>query len=442
MSKAKTFKGGIHPSYNKDLSSKAETRELPLPAEVIIPLSMHIGAPAKCLVKRGDLVKTGQVIGEAGGFISAPVHASISGKVKAVQPVEHPMGKRLEAVIIEGDGKDEWIELAPVENPLGADKETLLNAIKAAGIVGMGGATFPSNVKLSPPANKPIDFVILNGAECEPYLTADHRIMLEKAEYIVKGLEIAARILNVKKLFIGIEVNKPDAIKVMRKALGKKGTVVPLEVKYPQGSEKQLISAITGREVPPKNLPMEVGAVVFNVGTAYAIYDAVYNGKPLLSRIVTVTGRGVKKPGNFQVRIGTSVAEVVEFSGGYNDNARQLILGGPMMGRSVATDGVPIIKGTGGILVLPEKEMVTDSYSACIRCGRCIKACPNRLNPQLLGSMIPMGLYDRIEELGIKESVLDYCFECGSCTYVCPAGRPLVQFFQLAKVYFRTKKSK
>ncbi|MBU1240165.1 electron transport complex subunit RsxC, partial [Myxococcota bacterium] len=430
MSKAKTFKGGIHPSYNKDLSSKAETRELPLPAEVIIPLSMHIGAPAKCLVKRGDLVKTGQVIGEAGGFISAPVHASISGKVKAVQPVEHPMGKRLEAVIIEGDGKDEWIELAPVENPLGADKETLLNAIKAAGIVGMGGATFPSNVKLSPPANKPIDFVILNGAECEPYLTADHRIMLEKAEYIVKGLEIAARILNVKKLFIGIEVNKPDAIKVMRKALGKKGTVVPLEVKYPQGSEKQLISAITGREVPPKNLPMEVGAVVFNVGTAYAIYDAVYNGKPLLSRIVTVTGRGVKKPGNFQVRIGTSVAEVVEFSGGYNDNARQLILGGPMMGRSVATDGVPIIKGTGGILVLPEKEMVTDSYSACIRCGRCIKACPNRLNPQLLGSMIPMGLYDRIEELGIKESVLDDCFECGSCTYVCPAGRPLVQFFQ------------
>jgi H+/Na+-translocating ferredoxin:NAD+ oxidoreductase subunit C len=442
MSKAQTFKGGIHPAYNKDLSSSFETVTIPLPDLVTVPLAMHIGAPAKAVVKRGDLVKTGQLIAETGGFVSAAVHAPLSGKVKSIVPSEHPSGRMVESIIIESDGEDTWIELPAIKDPLDADAEVLKKAVKDAGIVGMGGATFPSHVKLSPPANKPIDFIILNGAECEPFLTADHRLMLEEPEAIVKGFEIVAKILDVKKLYIGIETNKKDAIKTMKKALGKKGKVISLKVKYPQGSEKQLISAITGREVPPKNLPMEVGAVVFNVATAYAVYDAVYNGKPLIERIVTVTGSGVVKPGNFKVRIGTSVAQVVEFSGGYKDEAAQLILGGPMMGRAVATDSLPLIKGTGGILVLSSDEVVSSHYTACIRCGKCIAACPNKLNPQLLGSLIPMGLYNIIEDEGLHETVLNDCFECGSCTYVCPANRPLVQFFQLAKLYFRTKKSK
>jgi H+/Na+-translocating ferredoxin:NAD+ oxidoreductase subunit C len=440
MSKANTFKGGIHPCYNKNLAAKKEIVDAPLPPLAVIPMSQHIGAPATPIVKRGEQVKVGQVIGEPAGFISATIHATISGKVKAVQPFEHPSGFRVNSVIIEGDGEDNWVDLEPVENPMEAEPALLIKKVKEAGIVGLGGATFPSNVKLSPPKNKKIDFVILNGAECEPYLTADHRLMLEYPEEIVKGLELAGHILEVEDLYIGIETNKPDAIKVMKKAMKGKGKVVSLDVKYPQGSEKQLISAITGRKVPPKNLPMEVGAVVFNVGTAYAIWDAIYNGRPLIERIVTVTGNGVNNPGNFKVRVGTHVAELVEFTGGYKEDAGQLILGGPMMGKAQATDGVPIIKGSGGVLVLTEDEVIDDQFSPCIRCGRCLDACPNHLVPFQIAIFAERKLFDLIEENNLKNEVLDDCFECGSCAYVCPAHRPLVQFFQSAKAYFRGKK--
>ncbi|MDA3864983.1 MAG: electron transport complex subunit RsxC [Deltaproteobacteria bacterium] len=442
MSKAKTFKGGIHPSYNKHLSSDKEIVEAPLPEVVALPLNQHIGAPAKPIVKRKDKVKAGQLIAETGGFISAPVHASISGIVKAIEPVEHPLGKKVDAIIIESDGKDEWVEFNPVDNPFAADADTIRDKIKEAGIVGLGGATFPSNVKLSPPEDKKIDFVILNGAECEPYLTTDHRLMVEKTEEVVTGLKLAAKVLGVDKIYIGIETNKPDAISKMEKEIGDDGQVIPLQVKYPQGSEKQLISAITGRETPPTSLPMEVGAVVFNVGTCLAIYEAVFQGKPLFERVVTLTGHGVKNPGNFKIRLGTYVAELVEFSGGYKDNAAKLVLGGPMMGRAVPTDGIPIIKGTGGILVMTQSELIVRYYSDCIRCGKCIEACPNNHNPQLLGILIEKERFDKISEEQLEEIVLDDCFECGSCTYVCPAHRPMVQFFQQAKSYFNNKKKK
>ncbi|MGM0595421.1 MAG: electron transport complex subunit RsxC [Myxococcota bacterium] len=442
MSKAKTFKGGIHPSYNKHLSEHKEIVEAPLPKMVALPLSQHIGAPANPIVKRKDKVKSGQLIAEAGGFISAPVHASISGTIKGIEPVEHPLGKKVDAIIIESDGKDEWIDLNPVDNPFDVDPDTIKNKIKEAGIVGLGGATFPSNVKLSPPEDKKIEFIILNGAECEPYLTTDHRLMVEKTEEIVTGLKLAAQVLGVNKIYIGIETNKPDAIKKMEKKIGNDGQVVPLQVKYPQGSEKQLISAITGRETPPTSLPMEVGAVVFNVGTTLAIYEAVFKGKPLVERVVTLTGHGIKNPGNFRTRFGTYVAELVDFSGGYKEDAAKLVLGGPMMGRAVPTDGIPIIKGTGGILVMTQSELIVREYSDCIRCGKCIEACPNNHNPQLLGILIEQEKFDKISDEQLEEIVLDDCFECGSCTYVCPAHRPMVQFFQQAKSYYNNKKKK
>ncbi|MBU1220115.1 electron transport complex subunit RsxC [Myxococcota bacterium] len=442
MSQTRTFSGGIHPAYNKDLTSGFETVKMPLPAKVTIPVSQHIGAPANPIVKKGDVVKTGQIIAEPGGFISSTIHSSISGKVLTVQPEEHPMGQKVMAITIESDGEDSWIDLETVSDPFSKSPDELKEIIKKAGIVGMGGATFPSQVKISPPADKKIEYIILNGAECEPYLTADHRLMVEDPESIVKGLEIISHITGVKKLYIGIEVNKQDAIKKIEKVLGTNGTIVPLEVKYPQGAEKQLIKAITGREVPPKHLPMEVGAIVFNVATAAAIKNAVCEGKPLIERIVTVTGHGVSKPGNFMVRVGTMVSEVVEFSGGYTEDAAQLIMGGPMMGRSVASDSIPVIKGSGGILVLPEKEVLTDSWGPCIRCGMCLRACPNQQNPQLLGNLIEKGLFSRISEEKLEELVLDDCFECGSCTFVCPANRPIVQFFHMAKAYFRSQKRK
>lgn len=442
MSGIKSFNGGIHPAYNKDLTSGSETVLMPAPERLVVPVGQHIGAPANPVVKKGDIVKLGQMIAEPGGFVSSPVHSPVSGKVISVQPEEHPMGSRIMAITIENDGEDTMVEHQTISEPLEKDPDELKEIVKNSGIVGMGGATFPSHVKLSPPADKPIDFIILNGAECEPYLTADHRLMLENPESIVSGLEIISHITGVKKLYIGIEINKPDAIKKITKALGKKGTVVPLAVKYPQGAEKQLIKAVTGREVPPKHLPMEVGAIVFNVATAHAINKAVTEGIPLFERIVTVTGHGVQKPGNFLVRTGTMVSEVVDFSGGYTDDAAQLILGGPMMGKSSATDGVPVIKGTGGILVLPSAEMLTDAWGPCIRCGMCLRACPNQQNPQLLGNLIEKGLFDKITEDKLEEIVLDDCFECGSCTFVCPANRPIVQFFHMAKAYFRAQKRK
>jgi len=439
---ANPFPGGIHPAYRKDLTSGCESQPMPVPRILVIPLAQHLGAPAKVLVKKGDLVKAGQMIAEPAGFISAAVHASSSGKVTAVGPAELPNGQKGEAVTIETDGAHEWVRMEPISDPLAADPKVLVERVKAAGIVGMGGATFPTHVKLTPPADSPVDWVLLNGAECEPYLTADHRIMVERPDRIAQGVKLIRHIMGVPKVTVGIEGNKPDAIEALRKALGDAGEVVELPVKYPQGSEKQLIHALTGRRVAPRKLPSSVGVTVFNVATVAAIADAVIDGTPLVERVVTVTGSGVNKPGNFLVPVGARVLDLMEFAGGYREDAAQLILGGPMMGRAAATDDVPVVKGVGGVLVLSAGELKDLDFGVCVRCGRCLRACPNAQNPMLLGLLIEKGLFSRIDEEKLKELVLDDCFECGSCTFVCPSRRPLVQFFQMAKGYYRSQQKR
>ncbi len=426
-----TFSGGVHPAGNKELTSHKPTVIAAIPKRVVIPLSQHIGAPCKPSVVIGQEVKKGEKIGETGGFVSAPVHASISGKVTAIGNFPHILGMDAPSVVIENDGKDEWVAgLKETADYLMLSGEELKKMVSDAGIVGMGGATFPTHVKLSPPKEKPIDVVILNGAECEPYLTSDHRLMLEKSKEIVEGLKILMRILNVSRGHIGIEANKPDALDAMRKAVAGSPEIEirPVKVKYPQGAEKMLIKAIANRTVPAGGLPMDVGVVVQNVGTAAAIYDAVRYGRPLIERYVTVTGRGVKEPKNFVARIGTSFAQLIEEAGGLTDDAAKVISGGPMMGMSQYTLDVPVIKGTSGILVLPRAEVSALSYGPCIRCARCIDACPMQLQPSLIGLFIEKGHYEDAKEYHVMD-----CFECGSCTFVCPANRPIVQWVKRAK---------
>jgi electron transport complex protein RnfC len=434
-----TFSGGVHPAGNKQLTEHKPTVAAAIPRRAVIPLSQHIGAPTKPLVVIGQEIKKGEKIGETTGFVSAPVHASISGKVVAIGSFPHTLGVDMPSIVIESDGKDEWVaglKENPDYNLLSSDE--LKKLVQDAGIVGMGGATFPTHVKLSPPKEKPIDVVILNGAECEPYLTSDHRLMLEKSKEIIEGLNILMRILNVKKGYIGIEANKPDAIEAATKAA--KGfpeiKVWPVKVKYPQGAEKMLIKAIANRTVPAGGLPMDVGVVVQNVGTAEAIYEAVRYGKPLIERYVTVTGRGVKDPKNLLARIGTPFSQLIEEAGGLTDTAAKVIAGGPMMGMSQYTLDVPVIKGTSGILVLPRAEVSTASYGPCIRCARCIDACPMKLQPSLIGIYIEKGHYEDAKEYNLMD-----CFECGSCTFVCPANRPMVQWVKKAKKELAKKKN-
>ncbi len=431
MSKVATFERGIHPKYNKEFSSGKSITPAKLPQRIVVPLSQHIGAPAKCEVKIGDEVKRGQVIGSPSGFVSSPVHASISGKVIAIADFPTAAGRMVNSVVIESDGKDEAVVFK--ENPdymnLGADE--IRTMIKDAGIVGMGGAAFPTNVKLSPPKEKPIDTVILNGAECEPYLTADHRLMDERPKEVIEGLKIIMKALGVKEGHVGIEENKPDAIKAMQSAASGEPNIKihALEIKYPQGAEKMLIKAIKGREVPSKGLPMDVSVVVQNIGTALAVYEAVRYGKPLIERVVTVTGKGVREPKNMLVRVGTLMSDVIEQCGGLADGAVKVISGGPMMGFAQWTLDVPVTKGTSGILVLTEDEYAaSDEYFSCIRCGRCVDICPMGLNPSMLSILAEKGFYEDAKGYSLFD-----CFECGSCAYVCPAKRPMVQFMRLAK---------
>ena len=434
-----TFSGGVHPAGNKQLTEHKPTVAAAIPKRAVIPLSQHIGAPTKPLVVIGQEVKKGEKIGETTGFVSAPVHASISGKVVAIGSFPHTLGIDMPSVVIESDAKDEWVA-GLKENPDFSllSPEELKKLVQEAGIVGMGGATFPTHVKLSPPKEKPIDVVILNGAECEPFLTSDHRLMLEKPKEIVEGLKMLMRILNVGKGYIGIESNKPDAIEAMIKAAAGAPDIKvwPVKVKYPQGAEKMLIKAITGRTVPAGGLPMDVGVVVQNVGTAEAIYEAVRYGKPLIERYVTVTGRGVKDPKNFLARIGTAFSQLIEEAGGLTDSAAKVIAGGPMMGMSQYTLDVPVIKGTSGILVLPKSEVSTKSYGPCIRCARCIDACPMMLQPSYIGLYIEKGRYEDAKAYNLMD-----CFECGSCTFVCPANRPMVQWVKKAKKELAKKKN-
>lgn len=429
----KTFKiGGVHPAENK-LSAGAAIEQLPLPDVVSIPVAQHIGAPAKVLVKRNDEVKVGTVIAESGGFVSANIHSSVSGVVQKIDDVYDASGYRRQAVIIKVEG-DEWEPAIDRSNDLKKeiklDKKQIIDRINASGIVGLGGATFPTHVKLMVPEGKKAEVLLINGVECEPYLTADHRLMLEKKHEMMIGIRILMKALGVEKAAVGIENNKPDAIRELQKiSVEYPGIdIVPLKVKYPQGGEKQLIKAVINREVPSGKLPIEVGAVVQNVGTAFAVYEAVQKNKPLIERIVTVTGKSVKKPCNLMVRIGTPTQNLIDAAGGLPEDTGKVVSGGPMMGKALNDLQAPVTKGTSGVLIFKENEAHRKDYEACIRCGKCITACPMGLEPFLLMNYAEQKLWENSE----KDRIMD-CIECGSCSFTCPSYRPLLDYIRLGK---------
>ncbi|HDP24321.1 MAG TPA: electron transport complex subunit RsxC [Deltaproteobacteria bacterium] len=434
----KTFKGGIHPPDMKELVNRVPIVDMPLSAVFTVYVQQHLGAPAKPIVEAGQKVKKGQLLSEPMGFVSVPVHAPTSGTVKAVTKQVHPVtGLLAPCIAIESDGHDEWVQGIPrQQDPFTMSKDALLASIRDCGLVGMGGATFPTHVKLSPPKDKVIDTFIVNGAECEPYLAADHRLMLEDPERILDGIRIALRILDLPHAVFAIEGNKPDAIALMKSKATPEIQVEELKVKYPQGAEKQLIQAITGREVPSGGLPMDVGAIVQNAGTCAAIADACLRGVPLIERITSVTGRGIRTPKNIRVRIGTPLREIIEFCGGLQDPAK-VIFGGPMMGIAQYSDQISVMKGTSGILVLTGEDTNISSYAACISCGRCVEACPMGLIPSVLSKM---GEKNQWEKAG-QFHLLD-CVECGSCTYVCPSKRPIVHFIKHLKALQRAASAK
>lgn len=440
MANTRTFKGGVHPhetGNGKQSTNAQAVIDAKVPAFVTIPLSQHIGAPCKCVVTPGQVVAMGQVIGEAGGFVSAPVHASVSGKVKALCNCVLQSGKSVPAVVIENDFEDRWDEcVKPRANVGSLNAKELLEIVRDRGIVGLGGATFPTAVKLAPPPEKQVDTLILNGAECEPYLTSDHRLMLEHAAEVVDGMLLEAKMLGASRMMVGIEDNKPDAVSAMQQAAqGKNIEVVALPTKYPQGGEKQLIFALTGRRVPNGGLPADVKTVVSNVSTAYAVSKAVRENKPLIDRVVTVAGH-VKKPANLRVRIGTPLLDLVQACGGLEDGVRKVVLGGPMMGAAISTLNIPVTKGTSGLLAFGA-EGVHAKESPCIRCGRCVQACPMRLVPTQIDAYARRSHWEDCEKIGAMN-----CMECGACTFVCPAKRELTQSCRMAKLGIRAAGAK
>lgn len=431
-----TFRGGIHPKDHKQTTNRIPTRDMPAPKLLYYPVVQHLGAPLKPLVAVGDEVKMGQKIADSDGYVSAPVHASVSGRVVEIAPYLASSGQEVHTIVIENDGLDtpafEKKDLS-VAQALKLSADEIVGIVHEAGLVGMGGATFPTHVKLRP--SKEVNHVIINGAECEPYLTSDHRLMLESPEEIVMGLQIIMKALGVKEGSIGVESNKPDAVEALEKVAPGNIHVVPLKTKYPQGAEKQMIKAILRCEVPSGGLPADAGAVVFNVDTAAAVYRAVCLGKPLMTRIVTVSGDAVKNPQNVRVRLGTRFQEVIDFTGGLSAEPKKLISGGPMMGVTQFSPDVPVIKGTSGILALTEKEAGTLTESACIRCGKCVTACNVGLRPYLISAAVLQGEDERALSYNLSD-----CIECGSCAYVCPAGRHLVQHFRVGKERIKMRK--
>ena len=436
---AHKFKGGIHPLEGKELTAGKELRIAPLFDKYIVPVRQNIGAPPTLTVKKGDAVKKGQRIAEPGGFVSVPLHSPVCGTVGDIVEITGVTGASEQAVEIIADGTDEWdTGLDPIPDWADTEKDVLKKRILDAGIVGMGGAAFPTHVKLSPPPEKNIDTLIINGAECEPFLTADHRLMLTRTEEALTGIAIAAKILKVSRIFVGVEDNKMDAIEKMTAAAAKfKITVVPLHVKYPQGAEKQLIYALTGRQVLEGGLPMDVGCVVMNIGTAAAVHDAVVLGHPLIERITTVTGTPVVDPANYLARIGTPIRKLLELSGGVKENPAKVIMGGPMMGFAQSNIDVPVAKNSSGVLLMAPEEIEQFEGNPCIRCSRCVKACPMNLLVPTLSTMIEAGEFAMAEQ----NYVMD-CVECGTCAYICPAKRPLVQHFRRAKAEILAKRRK
>lgn len=429
----RTFsKGGVHPPENK-LTAASPVVTLPLPVKVFVPVHMNLGAPAKLLVEKGESVKTGQLIAKGEAFISASVHSPVTGKIIKIEEVTDQSGYRKMNVQIETIA-DEWIEgvdtSAEIKRECDLTPEQIINKISEMGVVGLGGATFPTHVKLMVPQGKKAEVLIINGVECEPYLTSDHRLMLERGEEIMVGISILMKGLGVNKAVIGIEKNKPDAIAHLEKlAKSYPGiSVTALKVKYPQGAEKQLIKAVAGREVPSLKLPIEVGCVVNNVGTALAVYEAVQKNKPLIERVVTVTGKSLSKPSNLLVRIGTPVGELISFCGGLPDDAGKIISGGPMMGKALNNADVPVVKGTSGILVMKNDESRRRATENCIRCAKCVSVCPMGLEPYLLERLVNANEI----QTAADNQILD-CMECGSCQFICPSSRPLLDYIRLGK---------
>ena len=433
----KTFKiGGVHPAENK-LSAASPIREAALPKQAVFSMFQHIGAPAKPIVKKGDVVKVGTMIAEAGGFVSAPVHSSVSGTVSKVDVVIDASGTRRQAIFVDVNG-DEWEdaidrspELVRLSDRPELDAATIINKVKDAGIVGLGGATFPCHVKLSPPPGSKAECVIINAVECEPYLTADHRLMLEHPEEILVGVSLIMKAVSVEKGYIGIENNKPDAIRLMtEKAQAYPNIeIVPLKVKYPQGGEKQLIDAVIGRQVPaPPAIPISVGAVVQNVGTAFAIYQAVMKNKPLVDRIITVTGKSVSNPSNLLARLGTPFLQLIDECGGLPEDSGKIIGGGPMMGKALLNLDVPMTKGSSGLLIMRNDEAKRAEPDPCIRCAKCVSACPMGLEPYLLATLSDKQEWEMAEGNDIVS-----CIECGSCQFTCPSHRPLLDNIRVGK---------
>lgn len=435
--KLSTFKiGGIHPEENK-LTAEVATQVAPLPTQAVFPLSQHIGAPAKPVVGKGDQVKVGTLLAEAGGFVSAPIYSSVSGTVVKIDTIVDATGYRKPAIFIKVEG-DEWEEgidrsdqLETLDAHLELTPEEIVERVKQAGITGMGGAGFPTHVKLCPPPTAKAECVIINAVECEPYITSDYRLMMEHADEIVVGLQLLMKAAKVERGYIGIEENKPKAIDLLaEKTSGLAGIeVVPLKMKYPQGGEKQLVDAVIGRQVPaPPAIPVNVGAIVQNVGTAFAVYQAVMKRKPLFERYTTVSGKELKNPANFLVRMGTPMSQLIDLCGGMPEGDNKVLAGGPMMGRALMTTEVPICKGTNAVTILSGKDAVRQETQPCIRCAKCVSACPMGLEPYLLSKLSDHQLYDRAEALDITS-----CISCGSCQFTCPSHRPLLDQIALGK---------
>lgn len=428
--------GGIHPSDNKEWSKDKAIEVLGLPDEVKVTMIQHIGAPSTPIVQKGDKVLTGQLIGQASGFVSANIHAPISGTVTSVDAYPNGQGQRRIMVVIKREG-DEWMEdidrTPELKRECTLTSEEIIAKVRNAGVVGLGGAQFPTHVKLSVPAGQKAEVLIINGVECEPYLTSDYRNMLERAEMLLTGVEILMRAVNVKRAVIGVENNKPDAIAHLRDIIARDNyagiEVMPLKLRYPQGGEKQLIAAVTGRQVaPPPALPISVGAVVCNVSTAIAVYEAVQKNKPLIERVVTITGKALGSTHNFLARMGTCAGDIINLAGGLPDGDVKLLNGGPMMGRSVVDITAPLIKGCSGITVLSGAEAARGKEMACIKCGKCVAACPMGLEPYLLSKLAKLQKWDMAEE----HNTID-CIECGCCSYTCPSYVPLLDYIRIGK---------
>lgn len=429
-----TFRiGGVHPQDNKVYSANKAIIDCPLPKQAIIPLVQHIGAPAVPVVEKGDKVRAGQLIAKAGGFVSANIHSPFSGVITKIDSTVDAWGIRVPAIFIDVEG-DLWLDEidttpALVRSGILEPKE-IIDRVMAAGIVGLGGACFPTHVKLMPPPGKKAEVLIVNGVECEPYLTCDHQLMLEHGEEILVGIQLLMRALDIKRSIIGIEKNKPDAIAYMQKLAGRVlgVSVKPLNLKYPQGGEKQLIDACIGRQVPSGALPIEVGAVVDNVATVYAVYEAVLKHKPLVERVITVTGKNVAKPGNYRVRFGTPLSDVVALAGGVPEDTGKIIGGGPMMGRAMNSIDMPANKRVSGLLFMPESESRRVEPENCIRCAKCVSSCPMGLEPYLLARQAELEMWEGMEAHNIMD-----CIECGCCTFTCPSHRPLLDYVRMGK---------